>query len=267
MKKTFRFFLAAVCITALFAACKKNTAATGLPEAITQAERAKIAALGFTSSNAYKCDGGYIVEGDIFLRPEDLDRVPDRINLVRVGNEEQYRTTNLVCPATRTLKVRYTGSFGSLSIALNAAIARYNALPATCQLRFVRVGPGTAADITLTEVTNVPYVASSGFPSGCNPFNAIYYNTAYTGWNANTLATIIAHELGHCIGFRHTDWMNRAFSCGGSPVNEGTVPVNAIQIPGTPATPDPNSWMLACIGNGMNRPFNANDITALDYLY
>jgi hypothetical protein len=81
------------------------------------------------------------------------------------------------------------------------------------------------------------------------------------------VASILAHEMGHCIGFRHTDYMDRSFSCGGSPTNEGASTVGAIQIPGTPAGPDPNSWMLSCIGSGQNRPFNANDKTALNYLY
>ena len=57
------------------------------------------------------------------------------------------------------------------------------------------------------------------------------------------------------------------YSCGGGTANEGASTVGAIQVPGTPAGPDPNSWMLACIGSGQNRPFNNNDKTALNYLY
>ncbi|SIT94188.1 Dual-action HEIGH metallo-peptidase, partial [Pontibacter indicus] len=41
----------------------------------------------------------------------------------------------------------------------------------------------------------------------------------------------------------------------------------AVHIPGTPTGADPNSWMLACIGTGVNRYFNSNDRTALRYLY
>jgi hypothetical protein len=61
--------------------------------------------------------------------------------------------------------------------------------------------------------------------------------------------------------------MNRAYSCGGTAVNEGSAGVGAINIPGTPTGPDPNSWMLSCIGSGQDRPFNANDVIALNYLY
>jgi hypothetical protein len=81
------------------------------------------------------------------------------------------------------------------------------------------------------------------------------------------VATILAHEIGHCIGFRHTDYMDRSYSCGGSATNEGASSVGAILIPGTPSGPDANSFMLACIASGANRPFNNNDKTALDYLY
>ena len=93
--------------------------------------------------------------------------------------------------------------------------------------------------------------------------------SAYLGSNPGTnyLGTILAHEMGHCIGFRHTDYMNRSFSCGGSAVNEGASTVGAVLIPGTPSGPVSGSWMLACIGSGQNRPFNSSDIVALNYLY
>jgi hypothetical protein len=61
--------------------------------------------------------------------------------------------------------------------------------------------------------------------------------------------------------------MNRQYSCGGQAVNEGASAYGAVHIPGTPTGPDPNSWMLACINSGGDRPFNANDRTALNYLY
>ncbi|WP_262510258.1 zinc-dependent metalloprotease [Sediminitomix flava] len=33
-------------------------------------------------------------------------------------------------------------------------------------------------------------------------------------YNLGNLTIIIAHEIGHCIGFCHTDYMDRSFSCG-----------------------------------------------------
>jgi len=131
---------------------------------------------------------------------------------------------------------------------------------------FSRVSSG--AMISLVR-GNGNYLASAGFPtSGGSPSNQVKVNSNAIGNQPqSTVASIMAHELGHCIGFRHTDYMNRAFSCGGQPVNEGASNVGAVLIPGTPSGPDPNSWMLSCIGSGQNRPFNNNDKTALSYLY
>lgn len=74
--------------------------------------------------------------------------------------------------------------------------------------------------------------------------------------------------MGHCIGFRHTDYFDRSISCGGSPSNEGTAGVGANLISGTPsgASLADASWMLSCT-DGSNRPFNSDDVTALNFLY
>jgi hypothetical protein len=127
--------------------------------------------------------------------------------------------------------------------------------------------------VAFYEVSNT--LGSSGFPNSAgDPYNQVQMNTYwYSGGtdatNVNYIGTIMAHELGHCIGFRHTDYMNRAYSCGGRKQNEGqsNTGVGAVYIPGTPTGGDPNSWMLACVGSNVNRPFNANDKIALAYLY
>ncbi|NBW34495.1 MAG: protease [Cytophagia bacterium] len=152
----------------------------------------------------------------------------------------------------------------AFSTAVNNALARYNAQ--NLSLTFSRVSSG--GNIVIRLVNSTQFIASAGFPSGGNPYNQISYARTYaTGYSDGFMTTVIAHELGHCIGFRHTDYMNRAYSCGGAATNEGASGVGAIHIPGTPTTADPGSWMLACSGASTNRPFNNNDITALRYLY
>lgn len=265
MKKIL-FSLSGALFLMLAVSCNKNAevASPAQQEDIPAAVKAKISALGLTTTGAYKSDGGYVVEGDIFLDDAMLSSVPEQSSII-VADAEHYRTTNLVTGLPRTITVRYSGTNTAISNAVNAAISRYNAQ--NLQLRFSRVTSG--GNIVVTGVTGVAYIASAGFPSGGNPYNAIRFNTAYAGWNANTLASVMAHEMGHCIGMRHTDLACRQYSCGGSPVNEGSGGVGAIHIPGTPTAcnADPTSWMLACIGNGVNRPFNANDVVALNFLY
>jgi hypothetical protein len=153
-----------------------------------------------------------------------------------------------------------------LSNAINNAIARYNA--ENLGLTFVRGGSSGGGNINIRVVNTNQYIASAGFPSNGNPYNSISYAKRYNNYSDGFMTTVIAHEMGHCIGFRHTDYMNRAYSCG-SGGNEGqeTSGVGAVNIPGTPTGPDSGSWMLACLSATTNRPFNNNDKTALNYLY
>lgn len=263
MRKLLSFLGIALFATFLIIACKKTEKASASTE-ITPDVLSQIKALGFATDNVTSTDGGYLVEGDIFLTSADLTSAKVT-GKVLVANVEQYRTTNLVTGLPRTITVSVGSGFNSTFIsAVDAALARYNA--ENLQLTFTRVSSGGMINIKLVNTNQ--YIASSGFPSGGNPYGTISYAKRYsTGYSLGFLTTVIAHEMGHCIGFRHTDYMDRSYSCGGSPYNEGASTVGAINIPGTPTAIDPNSWMLACLSATTDRPFNANDKTALSYLY
>jgi hypothetical protein len=265
MRKTI-FTLTAVvaaCMLTLFA-CRKNTS-TGDASSpgVSEDALAKIYNLGFSNKNVTTDgNGNYIVEGDILISQQELDAKPE-MQFLRVGDEEQYRTNNLVTGLPRNITVSLASALSTWSTALNTAISRYNALG--LRITFTRVTSG--ANISIVNGSG-SFLASAGFPSGGNPYNrVILNNSAVSGQPQNTVASILAHEIGHCVGFRHTDYANRAYSCGGSPVNEGSSGVGAVHIPGTPTGPSAGSWMLSCIGSGQNRPFTSSDITALNYLY
>lgn len=255
-------------VTLLFVglnSCSKSDPVQTANNEVSPEVKAKISSLGFDTDGAYVTEGGYIVENDIFLSDEDLNK-PIDWQTFYIADVEQYRTNNLVTGLPRNITIRVAaGVASSVSTATNNAIARYNA--AGLLLTFSRVTSG--GNIVIKKAPNgAGYIASAGFPtSNGNPYNQILFNNTYSNWNSNTLTSIIAHEIGHCIGFRHTDYMDRSYSCGGSFYNEGASSVGAVHIPGTPTGPDAASWMLACIGNGTNRPFNANDVTALTTLY
>lgn len=268
MRKLF-YGIAAVCFAALFIVACTKASTEQADVQVSQDVLKQIAAQGFSTEGVIKTDGGYLVEGDILLTPENLKHTATSNELI-YANEEHYRTTYLVTRLPRTITVSLNTTQANFVSATDEAIRRYNAL--NLRVRFQRV-TGTSANINIVtyyQVSNT--LGSAGFPtSSGNPYNQIRMNTYWysPGIAVNALATTIAHEMGHCIGFRHTDYMNRSYSCGGSAVNEGSAGVGAVYIPGTPTGPSAGSWMLACgsTASSFNRPFTTADQTALNYVY
>jgi hypothetical protein len=261
MRKLFKPLLI-LSMASLAISCKKDAK---VESEISQDVLDKVYALGFSNKNVMKDEGGYIVEGDIFIPESRLSEAPADFKFLRIAGEEQYRTFNLVTALPRVITVSVSSRLpSSIVTATDEAINRYNA--ENLLLTFQRVSSN--GDIELVK-GNGPYLASAGFPtSGGDPYSQVKINTTQlSGQPLGTVASVIAHEIGHCIGFRHTDYMSRQYSCGGSASNEGAGSIGAVHIPGTPTGPDSGSWMLACIGSGQNRPFNSNDKVALTFLY
>jgi len=274
MKKTFHAAGVLVLLSMIFSACKKNTSTeTTDPTLLTQDEKALIIAAGFSESRAYKTtDGNYHVEGDILLTKNQLLDMSGSspVNSFIVANNEHYRTTSLVITpgsGSRIITVEL-GTFlapAHYSTGLNQALARYNAL--NLRITFQRVNSG--GDIVINAANLGCDLTSAGFPSGGNPYPVIIINNnACAAPNLNTadkVDEVLAHAIGHCIGFRHTD-LTSPSSSPACDIEVGA-PAGAVHIPGTPTTVPAgyNSWMMAC-PNG-NPLFSVTDVTALNYVY
>jgi hypothetical protein len=186
---------------------------------------------------------------------------------IRPGTtEEQYRTNNLVSGPLR-ICVTPTSQFNTysrLSAGLDLAIDNYNSQGLS--LTFVR-GPASC-DFTITAKTTSGVGGSSGFPSGGRPYGTINIGTGLQSYSVGVNTHVIMHEIGHTIGFRHSDYYNRSISCGGAASNEGTAGVGAILIPGTPTDARTGgSVMNSCFRASETGNWSSSDKVALDYLY
>lgn len=259
--------------------CKKSATNQDTLNEISQDEKSLVAAAGFNRNWVERtADGKYLVEGDILLTKAQLKEMAGAApsNNFIVADEEHYRTYNVVSTpttGTRVITVRLSDGFPAhYSTALDQSLARYNSY--NLKISFQRVSSGgdivvTAANLG-TSGGGCILGQAAGFPtSDGNPSSGFTLSTsscATTYLNTVEKADeVIAHEIGHCIGFRHTDYKRRA-SCGpGSGESAGTI--GAVHIPGTPTNVSGsyNSWMMACT-NG-SAAFNGDDGIALNYVY
>lgn len=272
MKLFSKTCIALMSIGLMVVSCKRENVVA--PDQVSEATLQKIEAQGFSKDNVRRVEGGYLVEGDIVLTEDNLNSKSTSPNLL-IANVEQYRTTNLVKSLPRTITVSVSGTLSGIAVwsnATDALISRYNALG--LQITLKRVASGGNVDIIgFDQGPSGGYITlgSSGFPTSLgDPYNQIKMNTNTQAYGSNPnqgyITSVLQHEMGHCIGFRHTDYFNRSLSCGGSKSNERAGTIGAVLIPGTPSGFDAESFMLACSA-GTDRTFNTNDIKALIYLY
>ncbi len=272
MKKLLFYSLMLCMASGVFYSCQESQDVDSLT--ISSEVRDQLIRLGFdvVKHPPINFDNGYLVEGDIYLTPADLATM--KPGGTRVPVAEQYSTNQLVTGTPRVITIYMPTTFNSTNFAaLDEAIRRYNAEQLGLTLTRVTT---SSADIVFTRLSKGDerrgILGSSGFPTASgDPYPEVKMSgILQSTYNISTngIATIMAHELGHCIGFRHTDYYDRSISCGGGTSNEGASTVGANLIPGTPATATlaAKSWMLACTDGG-DRPFNSDDKVALNYLY
>lgn len=283
MKTMKKFVYLLVCSITLTVACKKENGS--LPGENTTANEKnvvleKLKSYGIPEKLIVEQGDYYVVDGDLAFHKTKTDlkaleayfakpKEDEVVNLNRVDEIAQAHTTNLITNDVDAISMRVNlydrvpanGLPYSWYYAILEAAGHWNAVTDTRVniADYDYIGAGTA-DITLMNDVSAPLpsgvVARAEFPQSGNPGWRIRVSEVYNYFSHAEKVYVIVHELGHCLGLRHTNWEAN---------NEGQAGIGAIHIPGTPSN-DPNSVMNSTGVVGW-AGFSAYDIIAAQYLY
>ncbi len=203
----------------------------------------------------------YLVENDIMIPKNNRENKE-----IHIGKRHFY-TSAISVPifGKRVVNIYWDrtgfppdGPFGPTTVntwghGISNAIIAYNERIRDFRIEFKQVYSQSLADITVKSDNGVlpnTTVASAGFPSNGNPYPTILINLDFLNSFSLVQAQMrynMMHELGHCIGFRHTNLRIR-----------GETTSNANPISATPNAEDPNS-----VFNG-GTALNSNDWSVFD---
>ena len=214
--------------------------------------------MGYDTTGIIDLENSFLVEGDILLEKSIISKTTPR---QAINSTSQLVSSSKVQNMTIRIdnSMPIDGSNFDWRYEIAQAADEYNNLFGS-NAHFTLTTSSTA-DITIVVNNSLPYnvIAAAGLPSGGNPYSQIIVNSgyAYTPISSGQKKYNIMHELGHCIGLRHTNWYimgeTSAIGIGLSP-NSGFVPDWSSIFNGGTAG---NSW----IG------WSYWDVYAIGYLY
>lgn len=210
---------------------------------------------GFEPENIVKTNEGYLVEGDQLFSEEYLDEFINNSDDLEERHRKLFSCMPFSDHLISAIILRVSNNVPTYwKNALSGAVSRWNAVSGT-KVKFYIRGPlisgGVLSDnwVSVSAQNSGPGNAWVTGYSGCNrlPQN-VYINLGSNSGSPETRIGILMHELGHVVGFQHTD------------SSSGTY------LPGT-CTNDTYSIMNATIFNYPSFNFTPCDIGAIQIFY
>jgi hypothetical protein len=216
---------------------------------------AKLISMGFRADMIEDKGDYYLVEGDISISKKELSlQKPTQAMTQYLVSDS--KIINVIVKADNSIP---SSGVDNWRYEIQQAINDWNSINGS-KITMSYNESASNPDITIMSDNgslNDNVIAASEFPSSSgNPGWRIRINLDFLSNMTVSLSTKqynIVHELGHCIGFRHTNWVSRGEE-------------NAVTVPGTPGD-DPNSVMNGGTALYSWNGFSNYDISAAIALY
>ncbi|HEV7586914.1 MAG TPA: M57 family metalloprotease [Longimicrobium sp.] len=241
-------------------ACSDVPLAPAAARSVDQELIERIGAMGFRADQVVDEGDHFRVEGDVIILKRDLTGIRLSRAAAPGGPLHQWYTDNLVSQANMAggLRVSLSGisSSSDWTAAARSALSAYSGGSGS---KIVLV-EGSPADITFSfAALGTGVIATGSFPASGLPGSTVTISSAYTTpLSAAQKTWVMVHELGHTLGFRHSNWQANG---------ETTTPFGASQVPGTPSSDLASVMRITPATNPTWSGFNSYDAAANAYAY
>lgn len=206
---------------------------------------------GFDTTKATMNDSCYVIEGDIAFKKS---MIAENMKARKLDQNGRYSYESLIAGVNETnVTIRLSGGLSGnerFEAALNDVSLAYNQVFGS-RINIIYDGSNPFTDVVVTEAGLGPNICGQGtWPSSGSAGSTISIDLDEVEFlNHEQLVFLLAHELGHNLGLRHSD----------VPYTNNLIP-NTLEF-------DPNSIMRSNTCGFSFSNLTSSDVTAIEYLY